>query len=394
MKSSSSKRKRIDVKEGNIVIPIYEFSDGRYCLDTMLGTRRTRITRASLDAAKMEAHRLIAQISSGRHDEPLLSIAEVEDYRLAKQKLNGHGVSLLAAIEEWVESKSRKTNFTPKTIPQIVEELLAKKKAEGISKRHFEDRRDRWNRFARDFTGRIDQVTAKEIETWLNRLKVASRTKNNYRDAIQQLFRFALSQQYLSRGEPLVTENVAEVRVKEGAIHIYTPQELQTLLTHAPSKLVPFFALGAFAGLRTQEIVRLEWQDIRFKQSVIEVSAAKAKTASRRLVPILPALREWLEPLQKSCGPVLEFCSYTAFDYARSRFCELGIQENGKTVEFQWKSNALRHSYASYRLAKIKNAAEVALEMGNSPSMLFRNYRELVTEQAADEWFSILPAKS
>jgi hypothetical protein len=29
--------------------------------------------------------------------------------------------------------------------------------------------------------------------------------------------------------------------------------------------------------------------------------------------------------------------------------------------------------------------------MGNSPSMLFRNYRELVTEKQAKEWFSILP---
>jgi hypothetical protein len=63
-----------------------------------------------------------------------------------------------------------------------------------------------------------------------------------------------------------------------------------------------------------------------------------------------------------------------------------------ETVEFTWKPNALRHSYASYRLADIKDAARVALEMGNSPSMLFRNYRELVTEQEAKGWFSVLPS--
>ena len=59
-------------------------------------------------------------------------------------------------------------------------------------------------------------------------------------------------------------------------------------------------------------------------------------------------------------------------------------------MEFHWKSNALRHSFASYRLADVKDAARVALEMGNSPSMLFRNYRELVTEKQATEWFSVL----
>jgi len=39
----------------------------------------------------------------------------------------------------------------------------------------------------------------------------------------------------------------------------------------------------------------------------------------------------------------------------------------------------------------LRDAARVALEMGNSPSKLFRNYRELVTETAAKEWFGSLP---
>jgi len=166
---------------------------------------------------------------------------------------------------------------------------------------------------------------------------------------------------------------------------------MQLLLAHAPSKLTPFFALGAFAGLRTEEIMRLEWQDIRFEQDVIEVSAAKAKTASRRLVPLLPALREWLKPLRKKTRSVMEFNSYTPFNRARSSFCKSGIKIEAAVKVFVWKSNALRHSYASYRLAEVKDAAQVALEMGNSPSMLFRNYRELVTGQQAAEWFSILP---
>jgi hypothetical protein len=45
----------------------------------------------------------------------------------------------------------------------------------------------------------------------------------------------------------------------------------------------------------------------------------------------------------------------------------------------------------SYRITKIKSADQVALEAGNSPSIIFKHYRELTTEQQADEWFSILP---
>jgi hypothetical protein len=80
------KTKRIEVKEGNISVPIYEFSDGRYCVDILLGEKRKRITRASLDAAKVEARKLIAQIASGRAHEEQMTLAEVEDYRLADIK--------------------------------------------------------------------------------------------------------------------------------------------------------------------------------------------------------------------------------------------------------------------------------------------------------------------
>ena len=385
------KPERIEVKEGNILVPIYKFSDGRYCVDTTLGRKRKRVTRTSLEAAKIEARRLISQISSGRQEEGMLSISEAEDYRLAKQKVAPFQVSLLGAIEEWVVYKTKVGVVSSKTVPEIVSELLTAKELEGVSQRHLEDRRARLNRFARAFPGRIPTITANEIESWLKGLNVGSRSKNNYRGALQQLFRFAQSRRYLSRNEPLAIHDVPELRVKGGKIEIYTPEELQTLLTHAPSELLPFFVLGAFAGLRTLEIMRLEWHDIRFEQGVIEVAAAKAKTASRRLVPILPPLIAWLKPRKQTAGQIMEFHSYSPFERARAKYCKTGIIIDDTIQEFVWKSNALRHSFASYRLAEIKDAARVALEMGNSPSMLFRNYRELVTEQQATEWFSVLP---
>ena len=51
----------------------------------------------------------------------------------------------------------------------------------------------------------------------------------------------------------------------------------------------------------------------------------------------------------------------------------------------------LRHSFISYRIASVKSADQVALEAGNSPSIIFKHYRELTTESEADKWFGILP---
>ena len=385
------KTKRIEVKEGNISVPIYEFSDGRYCVDMLLGEKRKRITRTSLEAAKLEARRLIAQIASGRaHEEPM-TLAEVEDYRLAKGKLAPFNVSLLTAVEEWIAGRGNTPRIITKTVAEVADEFLTSKRVEGAGFFHLEDRKYRMNKFATAFPGRIDQVSTHEIEVWLNGLKVSGRTRNNYRNAVLQLFRYARGKRYLPRNEPTVVEDVAAANSGEGAIEIYTPHELRLLLSHAPVKLLAFFAIGALAGLRSQEIMRLDWSDIRFEQGFIEVAAEKAKTASRRLVPLLPSLAAWLLPLRRKSGRVAGYRRNNGLSLARKRFCKSGIKVGKEVSAFTWKPNALRHSYASYRLADIKDAARVALEMGNSPSMLFRNYRELVTEKQAAEWFSVLP---
>jgi hypothetical protein len=44
--------------------------------------------------------------------------------------------------------------------------------------------------------------------------------------------------------------------------------------------------------------------------------------------------------------------------------------------------------------AEVTNAAQVSLEMGNSPKMVFRHYRELVTEAEAKAWFGISPERT
>jgi hypothetical protein len=39
----------------------------------------------------------------------------------------------------------------------------------------------------------------------------------------------------------------------------------------------------------------------------------------------------------------------------------------------------------------VKSADQVALEAGNSPSIIFKHYRELTTEEQAEKWLSIMP---
>ena len=98
------------------------------------------------------------------------------------------------------------------------------------------------------------------------------------------------------------------------------------------------------------------------------------------MVSIQPSLAQWLAPYRGATGPV--FPSEHAADRAIAQ---------AKAAGADWPNNVLRHSYATYRLAQCHDAARVALEMGNSPQMLFRNYRELADEEDASAWFSIAP---
>jgi integrase len=115
-----------------------------------------------------------------------------------------------------------------------------------------------------------------------------------------------------------------------------------------------------------------------FAQKVVRVGADKAKTASNRIVPLSDEAIAWLTP----CRDTGNVCSDRQSKYARQVAEKLGVE---------WPANGLRHSFGTYRLALVKSAAQVALEMGNSPKMVFQHYRKPVTEQDAKLYFSIAP---
>ncbi len=108
----------------------------------------------------------------------------------------------------------------------------------------------------------------------------------------------------------------------------------------------------ALAGLRTAEIERLDWREINLASKFIEVKTKKAKTRARRLVPIVPALAAWLQSYRAdeeadgppTEGPVWPQSLPYLFELQRDAAKEAGVD---------WKHNALRHSFISYRVADI-----------------------------------------
>lgn len=361
--------------------------------------KRKREAFGALTSARARAEEIATLTENGRRDVLQLTSADRESYVQAMRLLRPLEIPLHAAVEEYVAARahlegaailpalkdyaSRHRNVTAKRVGDAVAEMLAAKSRDGLSARYIETLRSHLNRFAGSFQTNIGSVTAKLIQNWLDALSVGPRARNNIRMSVVTLFHFARTHNYLPKGQPTEADEVSKAKDRGGKIGILQPKQMSKLMAKAKGKNALYFALGGFAGLRSSEILRLEWTDFNFERAHITVAAEKSKTATRRLVPILPNLAEWLRPYRNHQGKL----------FANRRDADAAIAFAKKCGIDPWPDNALRHSYGTYRLASIADAARVALEMGNSPQKLITNYRELADERDATAWNAITPKR-
>jgi integrase len=318
----------------------------------------------------------------------------VADY-VAAASLLPEGVPLRECVSFWL--KRHPQHQAKKTIAEVVTELIQSKRDAGKSDVYIKDLTCRLNSFAKDFRVPISTVSGRDIETWLRGLGLAPKTQNNHRRLIGTLFKFAIKRGYLPRDHDELTA-VEVMDESGGEIEVFTTAELRTLFKFARPELQVYLAIAAFSGLRSAEIERLDWSEINLQERFIEVKAAKAKTASRRLAPIPDNLAAWLTPHFQKAGPVAPFANMAKqllwlAEEITDAFKDEAVQagRDASKIIFAWKHNGLRHSFISYRLAVVKDVAEVALEAGNSPQMVFKHYRALVPESQGKEWFQINP---
>ena len=252
----------------------------------------------------------------------VLTSADRAVYQLAPRILDPLGVSVESAALQFAEAVKRLGSVplgdavafylhwrpkepTVRTVPEVVTEFVDSKELARLSNVRVKSLRYMLSKFGGRFKGPIGEVTGPEIDVWLRQTGLSARTRNNVRGAIGSLFNFAKRERYLPRDHNEL-EAVSLVKEPPTEIEVFTPAELTEILCFTPARLIPFMVLGAFAGVRHVEIQRLDWRDIQLEEGHLVVRAAKAKTASRRIVPLVANLREWLGPVLLEEGPVCE----------------------------------------------------------------------------------------
>src|SRR5262249_25288560 len=158
-----------------------------------LGGKRKIETRPNEAAARQRAHELATQIARGHLDVLSLTNSDRDNYVSAMQLLAPLGVPLHVAIQEYVAAREhlhdesllvaakeyarKHRGHSDKTVREIVEELLAAKKRDGLSLRYVQSLRGHLkNGFAQSFHTNIGSITASMIEEWLGGLVQKSET--------------------------------------------------------------------------------------------------------------------------------------------------------------------------------------------------------------------------
>jgi len=358
-----------------------------------IGASLTKAEATTYKFAAKKLSELAVQLNADRLDTPLAKlpleevIVEYVEAKLAFghrrliEAVNGflgtvakvHRIKVSIATTEYLRDRQRLT--TP----------VAEGRRPALSpKAHYQESL-RLKRFAEAMDGDVVDLDKPHIDTFFNEhlSKLGSKSRNHYRGTLRQWIEFCVAHDYLPGGHRLCeARSMHHEKVDGGDIEIYTAEEFALLLEHAHESLRPALAIAGLAGLRTQEILRLEWPDVWRRPGYIEVTRGKAKTRQRRLVPICSALKASLQPHEgKAVGRIWT---------GKEQYFHQLFREACEAAGINRRDNGLRHSFISNRLAETQNEHQVAAEAGSSATMLHKHYKEVVTPADAQKWFSVV----
>ena len=294
-----------------------------------------------------------------------------------QQRLDEFGKSIRDAVDFYIPHLLKTKRAI--SVNQVAGEVFIAKKVNGVKETTLKVYRHRVKQFCVEFgSAEVSGVAAEDIQKWLSKSFPHPVTRNNNRRVLVNLFNFAKSKRYVEINPATELTTSKQIGKEVG---ILKPEQVSELLAKAAPSILPYFAIGAFAGIRPEELLKLEWSDIRWRQEIIRVRAEVSKVGKTRNVTIEPNLREWLHSHLHATGKI---CPTNW----RRLFRETRI--NAAITD--WPSDCLRHSFATYWIEKYKDAPRLALEMGNSVSVIMNHYHRVLDNPAdAARYWNIVP---
>lgn len=307
-----------------------------------------------------------------------LTDAQRLDVMTALERLHGHS-SLTEAADFYLDHNSPEAASC--TVSELVDRYIEAKRKANRRERTIADIRSRLGQFRADYGDTlVHEVTTTMIEQWLDKRGYRDLSRENYRRHLVYFYNFAIKHSFAKINPAAKIEKVSIDEKIPGILTVPEVERVMRSAQHHMPYMVPYFAIGFFAGLRPTETEQLDWRDIDLVRRRIVVRPQVAKKRRQRYVDISDNLAQWLTPHRKDRGQI---------HFSRFRF-----EKVRKQADVTWVHDAMRHSFGSYHLARHEDAAKTALQMGHTSNLvLFNHYRDLVEREQAEAYWEVMPSE-
>ncbi|MBK1884171.1 hypothetical protein JIN85_17255 [Luteolibacter pohnpeiensis] len=396
----SAKRKSFKVGRGNSFLTVYPWTHPRTGADRWRYAWRENensswryVTCRSKKEAEQSAWDKLGEIDSGDIQWSTLSR---EAQRFLEEVHRLTEPSDWPAVLTFLESRKRSSEI----VSSVQRFMNWKVESAGEETRSLANLRRVLEPMARNFAGSsIIDISPAELKTWWDGrvAGLAKKTRNDVRGALVSFWNWAVLEGIHPK-ESTPADRLPRVEVGHGERRVLTPREFMQLAEAIVEEWRPWLVLGAFCGLRPEEIAPtrrkgfsksgkrgLLREEIDFRFKVIHLPAEVSKVATPRKVPLCDAALAWLEWAGVEEGQTGPVCM-------RNPSEEEETKRLGKVVfKTGWPQDVLRHSYGSFRNSLIRNLPQVAEEMGTSETMLRRHYHNPRTKEEGEAWFEMRP---
>jgi len=356
------------------ITPVRQYGNRWGFSDYFSTGRRIQIRRKTKAAAEQAHTELSVLVTNGRKDLLGISAVELAEFRKFKE-MHGKSRTLKVALAEFLALKEGTSRANYTALKYALQPLADAFGADAV----------------------VAAITTPQLQRLLDSRPVALRRKHNLLNAWKALWAYEQRQGYITAGRT-APERVERVPRVPGKVNVLTPDQLRVLFDNVREPYLPWLAIGAFAGVRSEEIAPdptskkspLMWEDFKWNQRHIFLRRETAKTGRRknpqpRIIPINAALAAWLTPYRLATGRVCQT------QPTQGETLRLGAFIGG-----EWPHNCLRDSWISYSIALRKGDRKtVAYEAGNSEAMIAQSYEELQPMKLAREYFEkVRPARA
>lgn len=303
----------------------------------------------------------------------------------ALAKLRNHNASITQAVDFFIKHANPARGDA--SISEIMAKFRSVKAKAGMSQKYLDNSESSFFApFKRHFADcAMSDLTTEACQSYLDNHQAwtATTTRSHIRH-LSVLCNFAIEKGYMSYNpfarvqKPKRPPSTSRHRVAtvENVIKI-----LNFAMNNGYGQECAALVLILFCGVRTEEVARLKWDDIKLDEEppAVHLLDDITKATKTRINELPLNALQWLKRL-RATGPVVG----SKFD-GRMRYLR-------KKSGASFKQNAARVSFASYHVAFHGDGIKTAYMLGHdNPTLLYNTYKAVVTKSEADRYWKITP---